>query len=390
MIYQDAWRYPAHWMATVYSDEFVSSFQPTGNGSLVESLVSRSEPPVSRFRDQIEGWFEHVDKKAGKVLLPGLRSVNDNEFYPSFFSLVLHRFLEQSGWTVEFTPGEISRPTFRITVPQPSAEFDLEVAAVMPAEAAHGREQTLYDLLNSINQISTVYNVAIHVRRWPPRGFDPTDVRDSLARWLDSLVDDEAYASRRAQYVDGPVDIEFAILGRNDAPQTGAVSLWLAPLGMEEHFAGLQDAIEGAVNKARAEAANVRRPFVVALCHADTWGVSENTVMTELYGKPRGIRASSGHGGGRRKVYDYSRLFRKALFNKPGNEALSAVLFLEKCWQDSEVCYDLKVFHNPWSNVPVPFEVFSILPQLVPLQGGDQGPLLSWRNHTGQIVSLDE
>lgn len=378
-------------MVRIYSDEFINSFQSSGNGSLVEALVSRSEPPVSKFRDQIETFFENIDDSAGKVLLPALRSVKDDEFYPAFFCLVLHQFLAKSGWTVDFTPGEISRPTFRITVPSPSAEFDLEVAAVMPHEAAHGREQTLYDLLNSINEIQTYYNVAVHVRRWPPRDFDPSDVRDSLARWLESLVGDEAYASRRAQYVDGPVDIEFAVLGKNDQPATGAVNLWLAPLGVEEHFAGLQDAVEQALAKARADAANVRRPFVVALCHADTWGVSENTVMTELYGKPRGIRASSGHGGGRRKVYDYSRLFRKALFNKPGNEALSGVLFLEKCWQDGEVCYDLKVFHNPWSNVPVPFEVFSLLPQLVPLQANaENGPLLSWRNHTGQIVSLSD
>ena len=115
-------------MGNVYSDDFVQEFKPTGNGSLVENLISRSEPPIARFRDQIESWFGTVGANAGRVLLPALRSVSDVEFYPAFFSLVLHRFVEQAGWRVDFTPGEISRPTFRVTVPNPAAEFDLEAA----------------------------------------------------------------------------------------------------------------------------------------------------------------------------------------------------------------------------------------------------------------------
>jgi hypothetical protein len=378
-------------MKRVYTDKFLRELQPeAASASFVEAVASHEEANVVRFRDQIEKWFQSVDKSAQNVILPGLRSSDDSKFYPAFFSLALHRFVEQSGWQLRFRPGEPNKSTFQVTVDNPACEFDMEVAAVMPRETPHGREESLFVLLSAINEIEGLFTIAVHIRRWPPRGFDPTEVRDSLARWLGTLVNDETYASKRAQYVDGPVDIEFAILSKLDEPRAELVSLWLAPLGVEEHAAGVAEGIEQALAKARAEAPSQRRPFVIALCHADTWGVAENTVMHELYGKPRGVRARSGHSGGRRKVYDYSSLFRQAIFNKEGHEAVSAVLFLEKCWKDEEVCYDLKVYHNPWTTVPLAFEVFALLPQLVPLQtGGEEaGPMLSWRNHLGQLVSL--
>lgn len=377
----------------IYSEDFVSQFRAGASGhSLVESLALRHDPQVSRFRDQIENWYAETERNAQRALLTPLRSRSDEEFFGAFFSLVLQRFVGRSGWRYVFRPYEPGHPTFRVTSTTPPADFDMEVAAVAP-RAAGGRERKVQLLMSEISAIESQFVFAVHVRRWLPEDFDPAKVRQALEQWLGELAKDEQYAQRRAQYLDDKIDIEFAILAKHEEAHPNCIGLWLAPLDVEEHFEGLTHAIENALTKAKAEPSGVRRPYVVTLCHGDTWGMVENTVMHALYGKPRSIRARSGFGGGRRKVYDYARLFRKAIFNRPGNEILSAVLFVENRWHQGEVQYDMRVFHNPWATTPLPLELFSILPQLVPapqVNGNQAGPLLSWRNMMNQLVSLSD
>lgn len=377
----------------VYSEDFVSQFKSGVSGvSLVESLALRHDPQVARFRDQIESWYAEADRNAQKLLLPPLRSKSDPEFFSAFFSLVLQRFIAKSGWRSVFHPYDDKQATFRITSQNPPTDFDLEVTAVAP-RAGSGRERMVQLLMHELAAIESQFVFAVHVRRWLPDDFEPAKVRQALEQWLLELGKDEQYASRRAQYLDDRIDIEFAILSKGDEPQTNCIGLWLAPLDVEEHFEALNQAIEKALAKSRNDEGGVKRPFVVALCHGDTWGMVENTIMHALYGKPRAIRARSGFGGGRRKVYDYSRTFRKALFNRPGNEGLSAVLFVENRWHQGEVQYDMRVLHNPWSTAPLPLESFGIIPQLVPApqpNGAAAGPLLSWRNQMNQLVSLSD
>lgn len=377
----------------VYSEDFTNQFKSGISGaSLVESLALRHDPQVTRFREQIEHWYAETERNAQKALLNPLRSKADEEFWSAFFSLVIQRFIARSGWSYVFRPYEQDHPTFRINSQTPPADFDLEVASVAP-RAAGGRERKVQLLMAEINAIESQFVFAVHVRRWLPEDFDPAKVRAALEQWLIELAKDEQYASRRAQYLDDKIDIEFAILSKGEETKPNCIGLWLAPLDVEEHFEGLTSSTEAALAKARAsDPSGGRRPFVVALCHGDTWGMVENTIMHALYGKPRSVRARSGFGGGRRKVYDYARIFRKAIFNRPGNEILSAVLFVENRWHQGEVQYDMKVFHNPWAAQPLPLEAFSILPQLVPapqVNGTSAaGPILSWRNQMSQLVSL--
>ena len=379
----------------VYSDDFVAQFKAGVPGSsLVETLAVRHDPQVSRFKEQLETWFAETGRDQQKLLLQPLRSRQDEEFYGAFFALALQRFIARSGWRSVFRPYEPEQPTFRITSAQPPAEFDLEVAAVAP-RAAGGKERKVQLLMNEIMAIESHFIFAVHVRRWLPDDFDPSKVRAALEQWLQELAKDEQYASRRAQYLDDRIDIEFAILSKADELQSKCIGLWLAPLDVEEHFDALTSATEAALTKAKTLDAAVRRPFVVGLCHGDTWGMVENTITQALYGKPRSIRARSGFGGGRRKVYDYSRTFRKALFNRPGNEMLSAVLFIEAHWHKGEIQYDMRVFHNPWAQTPLPVDIFGILPQLVPApqqgtNGSQPSPLLTWRNQMKQLVSLSD
>ncbi len=374
----------------VYNDEFVAGLRAGSPGvSVVEALALRQDPLVTRFRDQVEAWFADSDRNAQRALLPPLRSRVDEEFYGAFFALVMKQFLATSGWRASFQPFERDQPTFRVAAPQ--GEFDLEVAAVAPRSAG-GRERKVQLLMSELASIEGQFVFAVHVRRWLPDDFDPTRVRLALEQWLRDLTTDDQYASRRALYLDDRIDIEFAILSKSHEARPNCIGLWLAPLDVEEHFEGLNQAAEKALVKVRGGTGAPKRPFVVALCHGDTWGMVENTVMHALYGKPRSIRARSGFGGGRRKVYDYSRRFRPAIFNRPGNEPLSAVLFVENRWHMGEIQYDMRVFHNPWAATPLPQEAFSILPQLVPapLTNGAASPLLSWRNQQNQLVSLSD
>ena len=379
----------------VYSDEFVNQFKnAVPGGSLVETLALRHDPQVARFKEQLETWYADIPRDVQKVILQPLRSKQDEEFYQAFFSLALQRFIMRSGWRSTFRPYEDSQPTFRVTAPNPPIEFDMEVAAVAP-RAAGGKERKVQLLMAELASIDSQFVFAVHVRRWLPEDFDPSKVRAALEQWLTELSKDEQYASRRAQYLDDRIDIEFAILAKADQPGSNCIGLWLAPLDVEEHFEALNQATEAAIAKARQIQDPGRRPFVVSLCHGDTWGMVENTIMHALYGKPRSIRARSGFGGGRRKVYDYSKTFRKAVFNRPGNELLSAVLFIEAHWHQGEIQYDMRVFHNPWAATPLSLDLFGILPQLVPApqqasNGNQPSPLLSWRNQMKQLVSLAE
>lgn len=378
----------------VYSEDFTQQFKSGITGSsLVESLALRHDPQVSRFREQIENWYAETERNAQKALLTPLRSKSDEEFWSAFFSLVVQRFIHRSGWRYVFHPYEDKEPTFRVSPPS-GGDFDLEVASVAPRSAG-GRERKVQLLMHELSAIESHFIFAVHVRRWLPEDFEPGKVRAALEQWLVELAKDEQYASRRAQYLDDKIDIEFAILAKGDDSKNNCIGLWLAPLDVEEHDSGLKTATEKALEKARSEAGNgSKRPFVLALCHGDTWGMAENTIMHALYGKPRSVRARSGFGGGRRKVYDYSRIFRRAIFNKQGNEALSAVLFVENRWHQGEVQYDMKLFHNPWATNPMPLEAFSILPQLVPAPqvngASTNGPILSWRNQRNQLVSLSD
>lgn len=375
----------------VFSDDFASQLRSGGGSSLVESLAVRQDPHVIRFREQIETWYGETDRNAQRTILPALRSRNDEEFYSAFFALALQRFVALNGWQSTFRPFEKEVPTFNVRIPTPTSEFDLEVATVLP-RASSGRERSVQMLMAEISAIESQFIFAVHVRRWLPDDFDPGRVRSALEQWLAELSKDEQYASRRAQYLDDRIDIEFAILSKTDETRTNCIGLWLSPLDVEEHFEGLSQATESALTKARSNPTEAKKPFVVALCHGYTWGMVENTIMQALYGKPRSIRARSGFGGGRRKVYDYSRIFRKAIFNRPGNEMLSGVVFIETAWQGNEICYDMRVFHNPWATHPLPLEAFGILPQLVPAPqtngGAQNGPILSWRNQMKQMVSL--
>lgn len=378
----------------VYSEEFVSQFKgAVPSGSLVETLALRHDPQVARFKEQLESWYAETGRDAQKLLLQPLRSRQDDEFYQAFFSLALQRFVARSGWRSVFRPYEEGAPTFRITAGNPPVEFDMEVAAVAP-RAAGGKERKVQLLMAELSSIESHFVFAVHVRRWLPEDFDPAKVRAALEQWLSELSKDEQYASRRAQYLDDRIDIEFAILYKAEQHAANCIGLWLAPLDVEEHFEALNQSTEAALTKIRAAEAS-KRPYVVALCHGDTWGMVENTIMHALYGKPRSIRARSGFGGGRRKVYDYSKTFRKAIFNRPGNEVLSAVLFIEAHWHQGEIQYDMRVFHNPWAATPLSLDYFGILPQLVPApmqatQSNQPQPLLSWRNQMKQLVSLGD
>lgn len=378
----------------VYSEDFVSQIRSAApGGSLVETLALRHDPQVARFKEQLETWYADAGRDAQKLLLQPLRSRQDEEFYQAFFSLALQRFVTRSGWRSTFRPYEENEPTFRISTGTPPVELDMEVAAVAP-RAAGGKERKVQLLMAELASIDSHFVFAVHVRRWLPEDFDPAKVRAALEQWLGELSKDEQYASRRAQYLDDRIDIEFAILSKAEEPRSNCIGLWLAPLDVEEHFEALNTATEKALAKARQEQRPPDRPYVIALCHGDTWGMVENTIMHALYGKPRSIRARSGFGGGRRKVYDYSKTFRKMLYNRPGNEMLSAVLFIEAHWHQGEIQYDMRVFHNPWTSAPLSLETFGILPQLVPAPqqaaGNQPSPLLSWRNQMKQLVSLGD
>ena len=379
----------------VYSEDFVSTFKnAVPSGSLVETLALRHDPQVARFKEQLEAWYADASREAQKLLLQPLRSRQDEEFYQAFFSLALQRYIARSGWRSTFRPYEETQPTFRITGGSPAVEFDMEVSAVAP-RASGGKERKVQLLLSELSSIESHFVFAVHVRRWLPEDFDPAKVRAALEQWLTELSKDEQYASRRAQYLDDRIDIEFAILYKAGEQGPNCIGLWLAPLDVEEHFDALNAATEAALTKVKATDDGTRRPYVVALCHGDTWGMVENTIMHALYGKPRSIRARSGFGGGRRKVYDYSKTFRKALFNRPGNEMLSAVLFIEAHWHQGEIQYDMRVFHNPWAASPLSLDLYGILPQLVPAPvqaaaANAPAPVLSWRNQMKQLVSLTD
>ena len=222
--------YSGHAGMRVYTEDFVSQFKAAGPGpSLVETLAVRHDPQVSRFREQIEMWYSETEQRAQKSLLTSLRSRTDEEFFNGFFSLALQRFIVKSGWRYVFKPNEPGHPTFRITSQVPPADFDLEVAAVAPRSGS-GRERKVQILMHEINNIDSMFIFAVHVRRWLPDDFDPVKVRQALEQWLTELAKDEQYASRRAQYLDDKIDIEFAILSRNEEVRTSCIGLWLAPL----------------------------------------------------------------------------------------------------------------------------------------------------------------
>jgi len=376
----------------VFDKNFIDSlpsFDKFSNSAVV-ALCKRKEPSIKAFRAQIEKWFLNLPDQEKNDMCSRLRSKDDKQHLSAFYELLFHQYCLEEGWEVSKHPSVGSQtPDFLITT-QNGTEFFLEVATLMDKEETKRNEERFNNLLRKINKIETDFLVSVHLRKWLKEEVNYTAVVKKIENWLKTLVPKD-----KAHY-EIEVD-ESGFCGSIDAsyyvglkPKSGCVYAWSPPgFSGNPFIQQVRTAIRGKIKRYKF-IKKEKKPFVIAICSSGGFMLDKTAIDNALYGHIV-ISWNVNNPKGETRVHrDQSGLItpNPGLLGQPQNTRLSAVIFCARIWDKERMLYNMRVFHNPWSTVKLPVEIFSKIPQLVEVkEKKKKGYItLKWVNDRKQFI----
>ena len=353
---------------------------PRPHSSFLVSLLTREEPAIAAFRDQITTWWSHLGESARPHYAERLRSMDNSGFFQAFGELAVHEILRYHDIRVhEYATQAGGWMTARAGMNGGGQDFGLGVLSYLPETQIRGSMSVYRHLIRELNQISHHYYFSVYLKRWLPYDFDPRPIKRALEVWLDSL-DDGSWHGKYAEYRDDNIHLEFSILDKLNSDHRDLVRFRIAPLRTPEVLERIVECVDQLMEGAEREGAN-GKPLVATVFSNEDWSLPEMFLLDFFYGKADYAFNWSTHGGRKERVRAMQQSSSKyGVFSLEKYSNVSAVVMTDKEWDRDKVVFSLRVLHNPWAKHPLPRDCFGNFAQYCTIQQDGASSYLSWDN----------
>ena len=353
---------------------------PRPHPSFLVSLLTREEPAIAAFRDQIEDWWDKLDDAGRESYSDRLKSLENDEFFQAFGELAVHEILRYHDIRVLRYPTDAGGWMTAVTGDGDDTEFGLSVLAYLPEVQIRGSMSVYRHLVRELNQIHHHYYFSVYLKRWLPYDFDPRPIKRALEVWLDSL-DDGSWHGKYAEYRDDNIHLEFSILDKLNEDKRNLVRFRISPLRAPEVLDQIVELTDAMMEKVDGNEDLVDKPLVATIFSNEDWSLPEMFLQDFLYGKPDYHFNWTTHGGRSERLKAMTQASSKyGVFSLEKYQRLSALVLADKEWERDKVVFSLRVLHNPWADKPLPADYFADFAQFRSIDRDGPTSWLSWRN----------
>jgi hypothetical protein len=351
--------------------------------SFLVSLCSRDEPPIQRFRSQIEEWFQSMNGAAQEALRPRLLATDNETLFQAFAEVVIHQSLVGNGFKVVRHPNPEDN-FYALDSPEGRA-VAVPVRSYVPGVQEQTGKRQLRELVDELSRIRHHYFFSVFLRSWLPSDFDPRPVRRALAMWLNSL-DDGMWEGKYAEYRDGPVHIEFSILDKLQGERDHLVRFRIPPLDAPTSLDFLESQVNDTVLTVGG-AVEEDTPVLLAVFSNNSWNIPTNFIEDWLLGKADTSFGWRTAGGRQERVKAFGKGKAQSIFQQSQNSLVSGVLLADKRWVRDEVRFDFRMLHNPWARNPIDVTLPAGWEVFEPIDERDGQTWLTWHCAAGPSPS---
>src|SRR3989338_2091477 len=119
----------------VFDDDFVKKLPPAKQYANPWAIAMCKLDHNKSDRALVEKWFVNLPDSAKSNFKKRLNSLDDKEFIPTFYELMMHQYCIEEGWKVEYEPDmEKGKPDLLVTT-QSGYRFIIEVTAVFDSDS---------------------------------------------------------------------------------------------------------------------------------------------------------------------------------------------------------------------------------------------------------------
>ena len=353
---------------------------PRPHPSFLVSLMTREEPAIQSFRDQIELWWGNLGPEARELYASQLTSLENDDFFQAFGELAVHEILRYHDIKVVDYPSKPGGWMKATADDDSEATFGLGVLAYLPEVQIRGSMSVYRHLVRELNQIHHHYYFSVYLKRWLPYDFDPRPIKRALEVWLDSL-DDGSWHGKYAEYRDENIHLEFSILDKLNEDRRSLVRFRISPLRAPD----VLDKIVECVDRMIADEENTDglndRPLVATVFSNEDWSLPEMFLQDFLYGKPDYNFNWTTHGGRSERLKAMTQQSSKyGVFSLERYSKLAAIVLADKEWERDKVVFSFRVLHNPWAATPLPADYFADFAQYRTIDRDGDTAFLAWQN----------
>lgn len=368
----------------IYDEAFIDSLPPFGRfwNPMVVAICKWPGEEKDFHRLQIERWFLELPDAEKPGMKARLRSMDDSEHLSSFWELVFHQYGKEEGWVVTKNPdvGGLT-PDFHIVTKH--TDFYLEVASLGLSEKQRKQKASQLKVLRAIDEIRTDFAISISFKDHCDERVETEKIVERVETWLKTLP----HEGVKHELAIREFGVHLKVLPRWYPKRPSlTVNGYHGPGGWIDKEPRFKKKISDK-NSKYSFVKEQKKPFVIAIS-ADELDFPETQLEWTLYGLDTISFNREDPSAEAVPGKDNSGIFTPRFGQRGGdvrNTRLSAVILCKKRWNNDQMMYDMRVFHNPWAATPLPEEVFFKMPQYVPVRDTPERFHIEWRNENKLI-----
>src|SRR3990167_4251995 len=353
----------------VFDDNFVKDLPPAKQYANPWAIAMCKFDHNKNNRALVEKWFVNLPDNAKSNFKKRLNSLDDKEFIPAFYELMMHQYCIDEGWKIEYEPDmDKGKPDLLVTT-QSGYQFIVEATAVFDSDSVEKSDKSKDDLTHQISAITTPFMLSLNYYEYPSTFYSPKAIIAKVKNWLGWL--DTSSPKRRYKRTFKGTGYNFQVEAMLTGRKAASNCVWsvMDPGGSVPNYSKrIKSKLDDKARKFGSKKTGM--PLVVML--ADGIGgrvrMDSHTVDKTLFGDdaitfsingnepPKAVKARNGY-------FTPSNNEKGEWLGK--NTSVSAVLYASLRGSGS---YQMQVFHNPVPHTPLNDEVFFKIPQLQMLE----------------------
>jgi hypothetical protein len=340
-------------------------------------------------RALIEQWFENLPDDAKAKLRAKLQSQDNDIYIAAFHELAIHQYCLEEGWKVEYEPTLPNGLTPDLVIhTQEHGDFCVDVTTLFDSEGVAAEHRRKEQVTQKVTAIKTDFVLELNFLDFPAQDFKPAQLANVIQLWLSELPPESNGVEKTFDvhgcHINIMVHTDFA------KPSRGCVAMVGDPGGNVPDYTGR---IKKKLNQKRTKysSKNTGMPLLVVI--ADGIGLiraDADTVDKALFGQHQLTWYTDGN-----RPAQFGR--DRSGFFTPSNDAegnwrgkntgISAVMHSS---YKSDCKFQMQMSHNPFAQHPLPFELFSKMPQLIRVPNGNDIKLAWALNEQTNIIENPE
>lgn len=316
-------------------------------------------------RALIEKWYEELPNDIKPRFKAKLLSVDDEAFKSAFHELAIYRYCYEEGWEIEYEPELPNGLTPDLIVDTKQwGKIAIEVTTVFDADEIGLGEKRRNMLTQKVALLDTDKVLDITHHGYPLANYKPARAAEKVKEWLATIRENKSH-KKTFDLCGCRFTIAIDSRMQEYKPSIGCV---LTESNDVSDVPDYTNRIKKKLNQKRMKYSSKTLDIPLLIVLADGVGlvrVDEHAVDKALFGqftytwfmdsdKPGQFgRDRSGH-------FTPSNNPEGEWFGK--NTGISGVLFSS---YKGDGNFQMQLFHNPVGKLPIPFEAFKIMPQLV-------------------------